>query len=156
MSEHSERKKLLGESLLLARRDWLDIALALYAARASAQGYARTFELGDWNQLICHCYISRETQQHLQGQGITKKEQLEKLYKGWYEREKKRVKELIGRDERLEPLADLADTLMMDIYRGYGDAAEMVCRISAEGFSWSHERTAAFMAPVDPQAPKKA
>lgn len=155
MSEHSDRKKLLGESLLLSRRDWLEVALTLYAYRASAQGYARSFELGDWNQLICHCYLSRETQQQLEGQGQTGNEKLGPLYRSWYDREKKRVKELITRDERLAPLADLADTMMMDIYRGYGDAAEMVCRISAEGFSWSHERTTAFKAPVDPSAAKK-
>ena len=44
MSEHSNRKKLLQESLLLSRKDWLELALALYAQRASAQGYTRTFE----------------------------------------------------------------------------------------------------------------
>lgn len=156
MSEHSDRKKLLGESLLLSRRDWLEVALTLYAYRASAQGYARSFELGDWNQLICHCYLSRESQQQLAGQGITGNDKLGPMFRSWYEREKKRVREMMTRDERLEPLASLADTMMMDIYRGYGDAAEMVCRISAEGFSWSHERDAASMKPVDPQAPKKA
>jgi hypothetical protein len=155
MSEHSNRKKLLQESLLLSRKDWLELALALYASRASAQGYARTFELGDWNQLTCHAYVSAAAQAQLAGQGFTTNTELGPIYKSWYEREKKRVRELIARDERLEPLADLADTMMMDVYRGYGDSAEMVCRMSVEGFSWSHERTTAFKAPVDPSAAKK-
>jgi len=155
MSEHSERKRLLGESMLMSRAEWLEVSLALYAQRASAQGYARTFELGDWNQLSCHYYISRESQQQLAGQGITGNDKLGPMYRSWYDREKKRVRELLTRDERLAPLVDLVDTMMMDIYRGYGDSAEMVCRISAEGFSWSHERTTAFKAPVDPSAAKK-
>lgn len=153
MSEHSNRKRLLGESLLLSRSDWLEVQLALYAQRASAQGYARTFELGDWNQLICHCYISRESQQQLAGQGLTGNDKLGPMFRSWYDREKKRVKELLSRDERLAPLADLADTMMMDVYRGYGDSAEMVCRISSEGFSWTHERTTTFV--VDPSQAKK-
>lgn len=155
MSEHSNRKKLLQESLLLSRKDWLELTLALYAQRASAQGYARTFELGDWNQLTCHAYVSREAQTQLAGQGFTTNTELGPIYKSWYEREKKRVRELFVRDERLEPVADLVDTMMMDVYRGYGDAAEMVCRMSVEGFSWSHERTTAFKAPIDPNAAKK-
>lgn len=155
MSEHSNRKKLLQESLLLSRKDWLELVLALYAQRASAQGYSRTFELGDWNQLTCHAYVSREAQAQLAGQGFTTNTELGPIYKSWYEREKKRVRELFVRDERLEPIADLVDTMMMDVYRGYGDAAEMVCRMSVEGFSWSHERTTAFKAPIDPNAAKK-
>jgi hypothetical protein len=155
MSEHSNRKKLLQESLLLSRKDWLELALALYAQRASAQGYTRTFELGDWNQLNCQVYMSAATQQQLQGQGFSGNDQLGPIFRSWYEREKKRVRELLTDDERLAPLADLADGMMMDVYRGYGDAAEMICRISAEGFSWSHERTTAFKAPVDPSAAKK-
>jgi len=151
MSEHSERKKLLQEPLLLSRRDWLELALALYAQRASAQGYARTFELGDWNQLICHAYVGQDAYAQLKGQN----ENLGPVLRSWYDREKKRVRELMTRDERLAPAAELAETLMMDVYRGYGDAAEMVCRISAEGFSWTHERTTAFKAPVDPAAAKK-
>jgi hypothetical protein len=155
MSEHSNRKKLLQESLLLTRKDWLELALALYAQRASAQGYARNFELGDWNQLTCHAYVSRETQAQLAGQGFTTNTELGPIYKSWYEREKKRVRELIARDERLEALVDLADTMMMDVHRGYGDAAELVCRMSTEGFSWSHDRTTAFKAPIDPTTVKK-
>lgn len=155
MSEHSDRKRLLNESMLLTRREWLELALALYAQRASAQGYARTFELGDWNQLNCHAYVSLATQQQMQGQGFTGNDQLGPIYRSWYEREKKRVRELLVDDERLAPLADLVDTMMFDVYRGYGDAAEMVCRISAEGFSWTHERTTAFKVPVDPSAAKK-
>ena len=155
MSEHSERKKLLGESLLLSRSDWLIVSLALYAQRASSQGYARTFELGDWNQLTCHCYVTAASLAQLIGQGAGQ-DQMGPLFRGWYDREKKRVRELMTRDERLTPIADLADSLMMDVYRGYGDAAEMICRISAEGFSWSHERTSTFTAPINPQAPKKA
>lgn len=152
MSEHSNRKKLLQESMLLSRREWLELTLALYAQRASAQGYARTFEMGDWNQLICHAYISQDVYAQLKGQA----DNLGPVFRSWYDREKKRVKEILVRDERLEPVADLTETLMMDIYRGYGDHAEMVCRISAEGFSWSHERTTAFKAPVDPTAAKKS
>jgi len=151
MSDHSNRKKLLQESVLPSRKDWLELALALYAQRASAQGYARTFELGDWNQLTCHVYMNQEAHARLVGQG----DQLGPVFRGWYDRERKRVRELMARDERLEPLADLADTMMMDVYRGYGDAAEMVCRISEEGFSWSHERTTTFTAPINPAAPKK-
>ena len=155
MSEHSDRKKLLGESMLLARQDWLELKLALYAQRASAQGYARNFELGDWNQLNCHAYVSLAAQQQLQGQGFSSNDQLGPIYRSWYEREKKRVRELLADDERLASLAILADTMMFDVYRGYGDAAEMVCRISAEGFSWTHERTTAFTAPIDPSGAKK-
>lgn len=151
MSEHANRKKLLQESLLLSRKDWLELALALYAQRASATGYTRHFELGDWNQLTCHTYIAQDAYAQLKGQA----DNLGPMFRSWYDREKKRVRELLTRDERLEPIADLVETLMMDIHRGYGDSAEMVCRISAEGFSWTHERTTAFTAPINPGAAKK-
>ena len=80
MSEHSNRKRLLQESLLLARKDWLELALALYAQRASAQGYTRTFELGDWNQLNCHVYISRDAQAQLAGQGFSSNTELGPIF----------------------------------------------------------------------------
>jgi len=151
MSEHSNRKRLLQESMLLTRRDWLELVLALYAQRSGAQGTTRTFELGDWNQLTCHYYVSEQTYAQLKGQG----DNLGPVLRSLCDRERKRVRELIQRDERLEPLVELADNMMMDVYRGYGEKAEMVCRISNEGFSWSHERTTAFTAPIDPSQAKK-
>jgi hypothetical protein len=152
MSEHGNRKKLLQESVLPTRKDWLEVVLALYAQRASSQGYARTFELGDWNQLTCHVYLTQEAHSRMVGQG----EQLGPVFRSLYDRERKRVRELLAKDERLDQVADLADRMMMDVHRGYGDSAEMICRISEEGFSWSHERTSAFMAPVDPGQAKKS
>jgi hypothetical protein len=129
------RKVLLSEAVPVSRRDWLELTLALHALRTSGQDWVRSYEVGANGALICRCYSGLPAR--LRTERVSLQDQYDKHYKGWYETEKRRVRDLLSRDARLMELANLADSMMMDVYDGYGEASAMLCRLSVEGVGWS-------------------